>query len=75
MNKEATYNSAPPPLGVTPRFIHERNRIVDIIMAMERMVQAGCEINPDWLDEIQDLLPRYNTHIKLPKSVLCQEKK
>ncbi|MCQ2166396.1 MAG: thymidylate synthase [Bacteroidales bacterium] len=72
------YNHSAPPLGVKPRFIHEKDRLHDIIMAMQRMAQDSREIYDDWLDELQDLLPRYNAQIRSFKksdNVLNQIKK
>lgn len=61
--KEAL-SSLEPPLGVKPRFIHNKERIEDITNAMLRMLSCNTEIYVEWNEELRDLIPEYNAHIK-----------
>jgi hypothetical protein len=43
-----------PPLGLSPRNIHDAIRMTDILFAMRRYVDAGKQIPGEWLDELED---------------------
>ena len=47
--------STKPPLGLKPRFVHNRNRAIEIFQAMGRYVEAGQQIPRAWLDELCEL--------------------
>lgn len=47
---------AKPPLGLTPRAIHDFNRIREIVEAIERYADAEKPIPLEWVDELKDLL-------------------
>ena len=43
-------------LGLTPRAIHDFNRIREIVEAIERYADAEKPIPLEWVDELKDLL-------------------
>jgi len=45
-----------PPIGLKPKFIHRKERINDILDAMERYTKAECLILPEWVDELRELI-------------------
>lgn len=45
-----------PPIGLKPKFIHRKERINDILDAMERYAKAECLILPEWVDELRELI-------------------
>ena len=44
------------PIGLKPKFIHRKERINDILDAMERYTKAECLILPEWVDELRELI-------------------
>ena len=44
-----------PPLGLTPKSIHDQGRAVDILEAMKRYVYADKPIPVEWIDELRRL--------------------
>jgi hypothetical protein len=42
-------------VGLTPRYIRETQRVNEIQAAMKRYTEAGLEIPPEWIEELQDL--------------------
>jgi hypothetical protein len=51
-----------PPMGLTPRRIWEmqteRARVNEISDAIIRYLNAGMKINPEWIEEINELLEK-----------------
>lgn len=47
-----------PPLGVMPRWLHDENRASDLASAILRCMQAGWEINPEWVQEYNEIIQR-----------------
>lgn len=45
-----------PPLGLKPKSIHDRERAMEIIAAMERYTNANKKIPREWICEIADLI-------------------
>lgn len=45
-----------PPLGLTPRRIHNWERMIAIIEAIERYSYADMVIPKEWVSELKDLL-------------------
>lgn len=45
-----------PPIGLKPKFIHRKERINDILDAMERYTKAECLILPEWVDKLRELI-------------------
>lgn len=45
-----------PPIGIVPRYIHNSNRTVKILDAMERYSKASRSIPVEWIDELRDLI-------------------
>ena len=45
-----------PPIGLKPKFIHRKERINDILDAMERYTKAESLILPEWVDELRELI-------------------
>lgn len=44
-----------PPIGLKPRKIHEQERGLEIVWAMQRYIDAGVEIPGEWLDELRQI--------------------
>lgn len=44
-----------PPLGLTPRVIHDEHRLAQIHAAIARYDQANKEIPQEWLEEKNEL--------------------
>ena len=51
-------NIVKPPLGLTPRWIHEMERFEEIISAMKRYSEAGIPIPIEWIEEVDELYDR-----------------
>ena len=45
-----------PPIGLKPKFIHRKERINDILDAMERYTKSECLVFPEWIDELRELI-------------------
>lgn len=45
-----------PPLGLVPRWVINEKRIVSIVDAMNRYIQAGYKIPISWVREYNDLI-------------------
>ena len=48
-----------PPIGIKPRFIHDSDRMEEIIEAMERYSIAEIPIPVEWIVELKQLLKWY----------------
>ena len=46
----------PGPLGLRPRHIHERLRLIEVLNAMIRYAQADKQIPNEWVEEVSDLV-------------------
>lgn len=57
---EKTKNSQKPPLGLKPRYIHDSQRIDEILCAIERYTDANMSIPKSWVEELRDL---FNVHL------------
>lgn len=49
-------NNQKPPVGIKPRYIHDGERIEEILCAIERYTDANMSIPKSWVDELRDLL-------------------
>jgi len=49
-------NQTPPPVGLKPRYIHDSERIDDILCAIERYTDANMSIPKSWIEELRDLI-------------------
>ena len=45
-----------PPIGIKPRYIHDCERMIEILDAMERYSEAQKRIPVEWIDELKDLI-------------------
>lgn len=45
-----------PPLGLKPKWIHDKQRKREIIEAMERYSNAGKPIPAEWVEELKELI-------------------
>ena len=45
-----------PPLGLKPRKIHDRDRMNEIISAIERYSEASMPIPKEWTYELRDIV-------------------
>ncbi len=50
-----------PPLGLTPKFIHEQHRMDAIIRAFHRYTIARKIIPDEWIEEFKELNSRIKT--------------
>lgn len=48
-------NSQKPPVGLKPRYIHDSERIDEILYAIERYTDANMSIPKSWIEELRDL--------------------
>ena len=48
-----------PPIGVKPRWLHDSERLKDILDAIERYTNADLPIPKDWVIELRDLFSKY----------------
>jgi len=44
-----------PPLGLTPKFIRQEERLSKIIEVIQRYFEVKKEINIDWINEYNDI--------------------
>ena len=44
-----------PPLGITPRWLHDSQRFGEILEAIERYTDANMSIPKSWVKELKDL--------------------
>lgn len=51
-----------PPLGLKPRYIQDRERLIEILEAMLRYANAAKVIPDAWDDEYDDIRERLNDH-------------
>ena len=51
-----------PPIGLKPRWLHETNRIQDIIDAIKRYSEAEEPIPTEWVDELKELTMNLYKH-------------
>ena len=49
-------NIQKPPVGLKPRYVHDGERIDEILCAIERYTDANMSIPKSWIDELRDLL-------------------
>lgn len=47
-----------PPLGITPRYIHDEARRQELGEAITRYIEAGLAISTDWVNEYNELIQR-----------------
>lgn len=43
-----------PPIGLMPRWVHDMQRAVDLVNAIDRYANAGMSIPKEWIDELKD---------------------
>ena len=51
-----------PPLGIMPRNLHDEARLRELLEAVLRYLDAKRKIDPEWIQEINDLLKRFENH-------------
>jgi len=51
---------AKPPKGLVPKYIHDQDRLIEVLRAILRYVEAGFSVSEDWIRECNDLLIKYN---------------
>lgn len=52
--------SVKPPIGLVPKYMHDQERLIEVLRAILRYVEAGFSISDDWIQECNDLLIKYN---------------
>ena len=45
-----------PPLGLTPKLIHNKKRVLEILDAMERYSYQRFPIPIEWVEELRELI-------------------
>lgn len=55
-NKKENETIPKPPLGLTPKFIHNKKRIIEILDAMERYSYQRFPIPTEWVKELRELI-------------------
>ena len=45
-----------PPLGLVPKFIHDKQRVIEILDAMERYSYQRFPIPIEWIEELRGLI-------------------
>lgn len=45
-----------PPIGLRPKSIHERDRAIEILQAIERYVIAGVKVPAHWISELKEIV-------------------
>ena len=45
-----------PPLGLTPKFIHNKKRVLEILDAMERYSYVRFPAPIEWVEELRELV-------------------
>lgn len=45
-----------PPLGLKPKYIHDKTRIREILDAMERYSEQRFPIPIEWIEELRELI-------------------
>ena len=45
-----------PPLGLTPKLIHNKKRVLEILDAMERYSYQRFPIPIEWIEELRELI-------------------
>jgi hypothetical protein len=55
VDDEPQENANRPPIGLTPKHIHDASREEEIISAITRYLKAGNPIPPDWTTELRRL--------------------
>lgn len=58
--KQVDQNNERPPIGLTPKFIHDQERMHEIFAAINRYNEAGVEIPNEWWQEF-NLICQSNT--------------
>lgn len=54
------YEPIKPPMGCAPRYIRDEQRAEEIRQAVIRYLQAGLSINPEWIEEYNEIILRKN---------------
>ena len=54
-------NERKPPLGLTPKYIWDSQRLFDIINAIHRYAQAEKPVPGEWVDELRILCIKLTT--------------
>ena len=55
-------NNTKPPFGVMPRDLHDEARLRELLEAVLRYLDVKQKIDPEWIQEINDLLKRFENY-------------
>ena len=61
---ESHISKIKPPLGLTPRFIHDDDRRIEIKEAMKRYLDKDMTIPKEWIEEYNELLLKITKKIQ-----------
>jgi hypothetical protein len=56
--EEEGIKSVKPPLGITPKYIHDQERSNDLVEAIQRYLSAGREIPLEWIEEFNEFFKK-----------------
>lgn len=51
-----------PPLGISPRYLHDEQRCGQLAGAISRYVEAGYQLPSEWVEEYNELVERLAKH-------------
>lgn len=47
-----------PPIGIMPKWLWEEQRLHDLHSAIQRYLDVGMTVNPEWIEEYNELSKR-----------------
>lgn len=69
MENNKITSTTPVPIGVKPKWLHDelvnKERFEDLCGAISRYYNAGLKINPEWIEEYNELLIKMRDNVKL----------
>ncbi|WP_424766308.1 hypothetical protein [Paenibacillus sp. sgz302251] len=51
---------AKPPIGIIPRYLWDKQRAVGLKEAIERYINEGFPVPPEWIEEYNELISKRN---------------
>jgi hypothetical protein len=45
-----------PPIGLVPKFVWKERRLCEVKAAIQRYLDAGCRVPPEWIAEYNELI-------------------
>ena len=69
LSTEAPQLDKPPPLGIKPLYLHNYDRLIELLDTCERYVNDNKQCDPLWIQEIRDLIK--TRHVVNQEARLC----